>query len=553
MHASDVHARIETRAVRKCGDRRMRPALPAILSLVGLLLANDAGAQACGDADRDALQAVVATGGTLDFSCSGTLAIDETLVVDGASVTLIGPGVSIARDALGPPIRLFEVRSGSLTLDGISLREGQAIGASGADGAHATDGTGGLQGGDGAQGVSGAEGEVGGDATEAESGGDGENGRGGAIAIDAGAVVTLRNCFVSFNAAVGGGGGDGGQGGRGGGGGPGGNGGGGPGINAGNGGLGANGGTSTPGGDGGHGGSGFGGAIDNQGALTIDGCTFQSNSASGGIGGNGAWGGNGGHGGTGGFGGASYNTEPMFPNDNTGLGGRGGKGGNGTPGADGGDGGNGGGGFGGAIFNTGTLVVADSLFRSNVAAGFVSGFGASAGVGGAGGDGRTGGQGKPGGVGGDGGHGSDGAAGGDNGDGGGGIGGAIYSTVPVTLANVTFQNNLVSGAGGGSNTCTPGDFQCFGAGGTAGLGGNLGLGGANVPLGSGQAANGTDGADGAAGFDGEAGAFALGVEPDCWADGDNCLAPEPDALASGALALAACAGVRRGRARRRPP
>ncbi len=185
-------------------------------------------------------------------------------------------------------------------------------------------------------------------------------------------------------------------------------------------------------------------------------------------------------------------------------------------------------------------MVTGTTFRNNFATGLASSFGASAGPGGEAGDGGNGGLGKPGGNGGDGGNAGSGAQGGDNGAGGFGIGGALFSTTPITLSDVTFANNGVGGGAGGSNTCTPGDFSCFGAAGGPGHGGNKGSGGPNW-LANGNAPDGMDGADGSSGADGMEGAVGLGVAPDCLADGQLCTVPEPGA----GLALAAIATLAR--------
>jgi hypothetical protein len=520
--------------------------LPLLVLLLVLPSSRAASAApSCGAPERLQLEAVFATGGTLDFDCTGSIEIDETLVANGVDVTLIGPSVSIVRDTLGPAIRLLDVRGSTLTLDGISLREGFALGANGVNGADGEDGVGGSHGSDGGEGQNGQIGQPGGNATEAEDGTDGGEASGGAMLIDAASTVVLQNCFVSQNDAAGGLGGDGGQGGRGGDGGTGGRGGPGPGKNAGNGADGGIGGAATPGRDGGSGGLAFGGAIANAGSLTIDNCTFQSNGASGGSAGRGRFGGVGGGGGGGGRGGDSTNTEPMFPNDNQGLGGNSGNAGNGVKGENGGNGGNGGSGFGGAIFNTGTLSVSNSRFQFNFAAGRPSGFGASAGNGGNGGDGNFGGRGKPGGKGGNGGDAAAGGIGGSNGTGGGSVGGAIFSTTPIKLIDVTFSQNSVAGGSGGSDTCTPGSFNCFGAAGPGGLRGDKGFGGANDPIGSGHAPDGTDGIEGEAGTDGAAGAPGFGVEANCQANNATCTVPEPEALSLGLVAIGACAALRR--------
>lgn len=159
---------------------------------------------------------------------------------------------------------------------------------------------------------------------------------------------------------------------------------------------------------GGHGQLSRGGAICNFGSLTIVGSAFQSNHSFGGTGGTG---GNGGDGA--------------------------------TQGGDGARGGNGGAGFGGAIFNSGNLVLRDCNFDSN------SAVGGSGGVGGTGGSGAFPGRKGIGGT----------AAA--------ALGGGLYSTQAVTLANCTFASNVTQGgdsaaggtdgSGNGSNGARGGD------------------------------------------------------------------------------------------------
>jgi hypothetical protein len=107
----------------------------------------------------------------------------------------------------------------------------------------------------------------------------------------------------------------------------------------------------------------------------------------------------------------------------------------------------------------------------------------------------------------------------------------MSGTTPVSLVDVSLFPNFVSGGSGGSNTCTPGHFTCFGAAGYGGFGG-LGLGG-------------TNGVDGEGGDDGMEGAIGLGTEPNCQAAGETCVVPEPTASTLGLAALATCAALRR--------
>jgi hypothetical protein len=487
----------------------------------------------CGTADLAALKQVAATGGTLAVACSGAIYLDETLSVDGANVTVTG-FVTIGRDVNAfpsvPPFRLIDVRSGSLTLDGPTLRNGQVIGGNGGDGTDGQQGSEGTVGGDGGPGANGTPGGPGGQSTEASAGGDGGTEGGAAMKIAAGATVVLRNCRVEQNVTVGGNGGEGGEGGRGGQGGPGGRGGSGEGTNGGAGATGGGGGPASPGLAGGAGGDAEGGAIHNEGTLTIEGCTFAGNNAAGGTGGRGGFGANGGGGGSGGNGGGSLSNAPTGTNG--GNGGKGGGGGSGQPGREGGNGGDGGGGFGGAIYNTGTLTVSDTTFRNNFATGRNGGFGRSGGGGGGGGDGALGGiEGanddptKTGGMGGNGGNGKKGGDGGSNGNGGNAIGGAIFSTTQPTLTDVVFQQNACTAGSGGVNNCTAGDFTCFGAGGPGGELGLKGSGGSNWPLGDGHAADGADGESGDDGENGAPGQSGAAADANCHAGGGSCSQP----------------------------
>jgi hypothetical protein len=147
----------------------------------------------------------------------------------------------------------------------------------------------------------------------------GVNTNGGALFIDFGASVTLSNCTLAGNKAIGASGTAGTVGAD---------------DPHGNGGNGTSGTSGQPG---------FGGAVYNLGSLTILDCTFVTNSASGGAGGAG---GNGGAGG-----------------DNLARGGHGGAGGNGAPA------------YGGAIFNSNRLVILYSSIASNSVTGGDGGLG----------------------------------------------------------------------------------------------------------------------------------------------------------------------------------
>lgn len=119
-----------------------------------------------------------------------------------------------------------------------------------------------------------------------------------------------------------------------------------------------------------------------------------------------------------------------------------------TNGKDGGAGGSGQSAQGGAICNLGSLTVVDCVFQSNHA------------TGGNGGRGGRGGNGE-----------FNGGNGGSGGSGGSGLGGAIYSSGPVSLVDCSFEGNTVTGGSGG-------------IGGTNGVGafpGLKGIGGAGAP------------------------------------------------------------------------
>jgi hypothetical protein len=210
--------------------------------------------------------------------------------------------------------------------------------------------------------------------------------------------------------------------------------------------------------------NGFGGAVYNSGALTVTNCTLSGNYAIGGAGGARVDGDGGGGGG--GFGGAIYNASAgtvQLNNDtvdsNYAIGGDGGDGGNSNGGGGGGGFGGGGGGFagngGGGGFGGG-----GGGYNAN---GGVGGFGGGGGGGGNGGNGGGGG----GGFGGGGGNGGNGAGGGG---GGAGLGGGLFDnsgnggSVQILNCTVT-QNHAIGGRGG------PGFARFNGTGGFGGGGG----------------------------------------------------------------------------------
>jgi deoxyribonuclease NucA/NucB len=462
-------------------------------SLAGVLLAFVSGGTGPGWADGpkpitdcsdDAqLRADVAAGGSYVFTCSGTMALTQPLVVT-KDVTIDGADqrvtISDASD------RVFTVNGGTLTLhggiDGCSSAsgaclsiEGSVSGAGGDSGAGGTPGTNGKQG----QGneCTTATPERGGDGTaggNGKPGGDGKPGRGGALYVAAGATASLQGVEVS-GSAVGGPGGTGGAGGWGGAGGRGGDGDwhsdtcSGP-VPAASGGNGASGGSGGTGGNGGDG-QGGGAYVESGGTLEVTDSQFSGTQA---IGGSAGSGGQGGDGGSGGDNGTGY------------TGGTGGNGGNGGGGAKGGDSGAS---QGGAIYSQGSLTLDGvSLDSSSAGPSPAPGRGGDAGSGGGGGSapdayncGNCWGQG------GNGGNGGTGGAGGSGRD---SVGGAIDNeggTLKVLSASFkddsvsVSQNDWFGGRGGTAGS--RGEFKPgnWGAPGDGGAGGN-GAGASNASI-----------------------------------------------------------------------
>jgi Bacterial Ig domain/Bacterial Ig-like domain (group 3)/Carboxypeptidase regulatory-like domain len=433
------------------------------------------------------LDAAIASGGTVTFTCSGIITLTNPLPVPNSGTLTIdgGNSVTISGDDLE---QIAVITGGTVTFQNITLEAGLAQGITGTDGSDGTDGPAGSPGSAGvngaANGDAGANGGGGGDGTAGTGGFSGLNGtaaRGGALSIAAGANVTLRNVTIGGSAAVGGDGGTGGAGGDGGFGGGGGSGGsagctqGAGGSNsgtvgsatvtnhvvtavtpskggsdlhhicgdeselgpamaaaAGTGGKGGNGGAAGIGGTGGKGGAAAGGAVYNAGILTIVDSQFTNDEAVAGFGGTGGFGGVAGAGGEGGSGGNS--TLSQSP-----LGGAAG-----TDGAagNGGTGGTGGTATGGAIDNEGTLTLTGSTFSSNLAE---AGAGSMGGTGGVAGSAMGGIPGGPGGIGGTTpglpGTGSDplaAATSGTGGLGGNATGGAVYNNGTLTLYSSNF-------------------------------------------------------------------------------------------------------------------
>lgn len=417
-----------------------------------------------------AVQQALNAGGTYNVPCNN-LGLTKPLVMSHGTVTLTG-GAFLKG---GLSTRIFIVKGGDLTLDGITMWQGGASavgGSKGEDGpaqtvpgANGMDGNGaGSNGGNGMPGLTGIAGHNGTaahvDTSNPASGAE----RGGCMTIAPGATVSMygggaQSCEVfGSSSALKGGAPDGGNGGnasRGGNGGAGGTAQGtatGPGGNGGNGGAGGNGGT---GGSGANGLSAEGGAIYNQGTLIIVGGQFADDRA---LAGNGGTGGNGGGGGNGGSGGARGLGVGGFPDGSYGAGGNGGSAGAG------GDGGAGGDAYGGAIYNDGgTLLVSGTEFdRNSVQPGLPGDLGQQSSSGEAG----SYGSGVP--------NGSDGAtsSGGDAGAAGSGAGGAIYSTDTLSLSGVTFGAQGANSLG--PCQCSTYTMQNNEFGGTTGRPGSIG-------------------------------------------------------------------------------
>jgi hypothetical protein len=485
-----------------------------------------------------ALKSAAEAGGTWSLSaCTSIEFGQQTIAVPGGvNVTFEATGsVTLAK---GAPF--FIVPSGaSLTLVGLTLKEGFVHGLPGTPGTPGTTGGEGHHGTEGAEGISGVNNELGSGTSGAPgdnalpgsagtAGGAGAAGtaggeaRGGAVQVEAGGSLTVHGGAFYEDEAHGGEGGWGGKGGEGGLGGvgePGGQGGtGGSAVcadqcapEAAGGGDGAPGGSGSegePGGAGGLGGAGGdaqGGAIYNAGTLSISGATqFFEDRAYGGFGGSGGEGGpasGGGSGGKGGRGGGSGCNSTKEQQYNCGRPGEGGQGGGGAEGGTAGAwgaGAPGGDAQGGAIYNTGTATVLEASFEKNIAKGGVGNGNADVGAGpnpGAGGHGGGGGNLGAGGAGGPEGPtstlapsgapgmpsaGKDGGAAGTTALGGSAEGGAIANSGTLTLiAAESLVNEAEGGAGGEGSFGGTG-----GAGGSSASGGNGGNGAAGANGGS---------------------------------------------------------------------
>jgi hypothetical protein len=372
---------------------------------------NDAGAGSLRQALLDANAAAGADVITFDLPTGSTILLASPLPPIYDDLLLAGPGAEQLTLSGNNQFRIFTILNGTVTISGLTLRDGKAQGGAGG-------------------------------AATAAGGGGGGAGLGGALLVNAGAVSLIDVSFEG-NQAIGGAGGSGSFGASSGG--AGGGGAGAPGgagsattafAGGGGGFLGAGGaaGTAFAGGGGGftgRGGGSAGAAADMGGGGANGAAGVSGGGAAGGAGG-------GGGGGSAGFPGA---TAGSAGNAAGGAGGFGGGGGGGATGGSGGAGGDYGGGGGGS-----NAAAADS----GGAGGFGGGGGGGIDQGGAGGFGSGGGgagygSGASGGT-----HG--GAGIGANGGGGAGLGGALFvRSGRVTLAHVHFTGNTATGgAGAGS-------------------------------------------------------------------------------------------------------
>jgi len=387
------------------------------------------------DAHPAAADTIILPGGTYtltippangDGSANGDFDISANLTINGSTTekTVIN-GNSLDR--------VFHVLSGRVAISNVVIENGRAVGVGG--GILNSGGTVTLTSvqlvDNVAAGAAGATGAPGADrfpvGTNGSPGGAGGAGEGGAILNQVGSL-TLNNCVISANEAIGGAGGNGGDGGFGG-----------PleGIVRAD--AGPVDGVGGAGASGGHGGAGEGGGVFNAAgaSLILSGDTFSNDHAIGGAGGVGGEGGD-----------AQGESQGLGSAGGSGTGGAGGAGGTGGLGA------------GAGLFNLGkvTLSGASTEFNGNQAKG---GIGGTSGAGGAGsgfvgGEGVLNGDGEPGGA-------ATGGAGGAGGQGGTGEGGAIFngtgasisSTTAVLIVSNSALGNL-GGAGGAGGQATGG-------------------------------------------------------------------------------------------------
>jgi hypothetical protein len=418
---------------------------------------------------------ITLTGGEIDISANLTIkgsTKGQTVIIDGDRLNrvfdVLSDKVAISNVVIEHGRAEGEgggllVSGGTVALNSVQFLDNVAVGANGGSGANAT--LRGAKGGDG---------------------GAGSAGEGGGVFVAAGSV-TLTNCLLNANEAIGGNGGNGGHGGS---------------ANADANGPAPNGSAGTfahggTGGQGGAGGSGEGGGIFVAVGATmiVSGDTFSGNKA---IGGNGGLGGSGGfaRGQDGGAETGNRNTD----SGGSALGGAAGAGGAGGIGA------------GGGLFNLSgklTFSLSPTSFTSDEADGGLGGNGGTGGngVGGAGGNANaafTGSKGGPG----------FGGPGGAGGNGGAGQGGAIFNgpgasifstTALVVTSNVAEGGPGANGGDGGSATAGSGGKggPLGGAGGAAGAGGALGAEGTH---GGNAGAGGSGGLGEGGGLDNAAGA-----------------------------------------------
>ena len=482
-----------------------------------------------------AVQSAIAAGGSYVFNCGGIIAQP---VVDGKQVPFTIPsGDTVSLDATGAPSavifdgarasQLFAVNGGNLTLIGVTLQDGLAMGTTGTAGTVGADGTDGAQGPGGKAGsattgpTAGGNGKPGGAGKAGTGGSDGGGGLGGAI-DQLGGSLTLDDDTVQSNVAQGGQGGAGGRGGNGGAGGTGGIGGSGivdktteteaAGATGGDAGDGARGGN---GGNGGAGGAASGGAIYSTGQLTVTDTVFSENEAQAGDAGAGGTAGRGGNGGQGGEGGSGGSQAAGIGTDGGNAGGAGNAGAAGNAGSN----GAGGDAAGGAIYATGELTLTNDQFDESIAdggdGGNPSGISPSGGTGGDGGGGGMGGN-----FCGNGGAATGPGSGGDGGQtkagGGGGkaTGGAVATAQSASESGVQFgdptADEVNAGAGGRGSSASAG-----GAVGTDGGPGQPGAGSETLDcIGSPGAPATTGGTAGTSGSPAPAGADGTAADPD---------------------------------------
>jgi CSLREA domain-containing protein len=266
----------------------------------------------------------------------GELAISHDL-------TILGPGAMALAISGNTNNRVFNVSAGSVLISGLAITNGRVVGAAGVTGS-----------------------------TPGGAGGAGGSALGGGIYSQT--SLTVSNCWITGNSALGG-----------------------------NGGVGGADDNNNQAGMGGTGGSGTGGGIYSTGSLTLANCTISDNTAAGGVGGRGpdavnyffgdaGLGGAGGAGAGGGVANAGIiNAVNCTLARNSANGGNGGAGGNSQPDQDGAVGGPGGNGAGGGLANLSSLALASCTLSTNTVHGGAGGLG---GLGG--GRGANGADGSPG-------------------------------------------------------------------------------------------------------------------------------------------------------------